>query len=99
MNPSTLCTLLVFVLLWDVGPLLATSCQPPSRTAPTAQEFFPFAFRYREQIRQNCSISGGRRCAHSGQPPSPSPVGRPATAPTSQRVTPGHFSRLMPLRC
>src|SRR5262245_26913092 len=98
MNPPTLCTLLVFVLLWDVGPLLATSWQPRARAAPAAQEFFPLALRYREQIRQ---ISSFRGCLGSGRTAQPTTLSRvePTTTAARQPGAADLFSRLMPLRC
>jgi hypothetical protein len=99
MKPPTLSTLLVFMLLWDVGPLLAASWQPRSRAAPAAQEIFPLAIRYREQIRQISSFRGCLRYQRPVRPAALSAVGHAAAATASQPLTPDLFSRLMPLRC
>jgi len=97
MRPHTLATLLVFVLLWDVGPLLATSWQPRARATAGAQEFFPLALRYREQIWQVSSFGDCLRHHRSAKPASLRPAGHPVT--TTQPIAPNLFSRLMPLRC
>ena len=69
MRPHTLLALLVFLLLWGVGPVLAVTWQPGPRSSPVSgpREVYPLAIRSQAEIRQASEI---RRAAtsHRGRP-------------------------------
>ena len=94
MKPHTLFTLLLFLLLWDVGPVLAGTRQTRTRHGP--REVYPLALRSRNEIRQASEV----RHAATPQRGRPAPDLRPTPAHGAPRLAgPDLLSLLMSWQC